>query len=427
MSNFLAVATATATLKNLLQSTIGMDEHDVQGVTVTTQRPKKEMPSPCVNIFLYQVTPNPYWRNNDLPSRNASNAKLVQRPRIALDLHYLVTFYGEESQLVPQRLLGSVMRTIHTYPVLTRKMIQNTIKMSQYQYLSTSDLANEIELVKFVPLTLNTEELSKIWSVFFQVDYALSIAYQASVVFIESDDAIAAPLPVRQPVVTVVPFNYPKISKINPPAIAYHAGAPLTIHGSSLQAGDQSSVTQVALGNNLLTPDFPLHAERLVVHLPDNARAGINAVQVRQQIDVGDHQLRPGFESNVATLIIQPVLESITFRQISNPVTGLPEIQHFDANIAPAVSVQQRAELLLNEFVPIPASNTSPPQPLTFTIPGLPRDTDSNSLIFETTGIPPGTYLVRVRVDGAESNLEIDTRQGSPTFNMPYKPTVEVL
>ena len=34
---------------------------------------------------------------------------------------------------------------------------------------------------------MNLEELSKLWSVFFQTPYALSIAYQASVVLIEPD------------------------------------------------------------------------------------------------------------------------------------------------------------------------------------------------------------------------------------------------
>ena len=49
------------------------------------------------------------------------------RPQAALDLHYLLTFYGNEAQLEPQRLLGSVVRTLHARPVLTRQQIQQTI------------------------------------------------------------------------------------------------------------------------------------------------------------------------------------------------------------------------------------------------------------------------------------------------------------
>ena len=73
------------------------------------------MPTTGVNVFLYQVTPNAAWRNADLPTRRA-NGDLIQRPQAALDLHYLLTFYGDESLLQPQRVLGSVVRTLHCGP-----------------------------------------------------------------------------------------------------------------------------------------------------------------------------------------------------------------------------------------------------------------------------------------------------------------------
>ena len=53
---------------------------------------------PRVNIFLYQVTPSAAWRNEDLPTRNSDGGR-VSRPRIGLDLHYLITFYGAEARV----------------------------------------------------------------------------------------------------------------------------------------------------------------------------------------------------------------------------------------------------------------------------------------------------------------------------------------
>jgi hypothetical protein len=50
-----------------------------------------------------------------------------------------------------------------------------------------------IERIKLTPLTLSLEDLSKLWSVFFQVPYALSIAYEASVVLIEPSTPLAVP------------------------------------------------------------------------------------------------------------------------------------------------------------------------------------------------------------------------------------------
>lgn len=392
MSNFLSVATVTATLVDLLQSTLGKQDHDVQGATVTTLRPNKTMPETCVNVFLYQATPNPHFRNADLPSRSSTGGGLVQRPRLALNLHYLITFYGDENELVPQRLLGSVTRTLHKYPVLTRQQIQHTIQSGNYPYLATSDLASDIELVKFTPMVLSLEEMSKLWSVFYMVDYSLSFAYQASVVFVESEDTFAAPLPVRKPNVTVVPFNFPAITSIDPKVIPYEVGATLTIRGTSLLAKDSDIITKVALGEMELEPDETSLVDRLTVSLPDNARAGVQTVQVRQQIDTGENQHRSGFESGIATIVIQPVvLNEVGFSSAN-------AIQQFHVTAEPTVGARQRAELLLKE-VPLDSNQV----PRTYTIAAVPRAGESNMLIFKTTGIPQGTYTVRIRIDGAES------------------------
>lgn len=202
MSNYLAIATATAALSRSLQAAIGVD---VPGAIVTTVRPdgpSSGVPDTGVNIFLYQVTPNASWRNNDLPTRRPDGT-LVQRPQVAIDLHYLLSFYGNEVDLEPQRLLGSTIRALHARPVLTLQVIQNAI--SAMGFLNNSDLAEEVESVKFTPIPLNLEELSKLWSVFFQTPYVLSVAYQASVVLISTDERPAMAQPVREPVIHVQP------------------------------------------------------------------------------------------------------------------------------------------------------------------------------------------------------------------------------
>src|SRR5215208_4441545 len=138
MSNYLAIATVTATLSRALTAAVGAD---VPGAAVTTLRPDDSTngtPDTGVNVYLYQVTPNATWRNADLPTRR-EDGQLVQRPQVALDLQYLLSFYGNEVQLEPQRLLGSVVRTLHTRPVLTRQMIRGTV--SDVIFLTNSNLA----------------------------------------------------------------------------------------------------------------------------------------------------------------------------------------------------------------------------------------------------------------------------------------------
>jgi hypothetical protein len=202
MSNYLAIATVTAALSRALQTAI---EADVPGALATTVRPDgpgSGVPETGVNIFLYQVMPNASWRNNDLPTRRPDGT-LVQRPLVAIDLHYLLSFYGNDAELEPQRLLGSTIRTLHAKPVLTRQEIQNTV--DAIGFLNDSDLAGEVELVKFMPLSLNLEELSKLWSVFFQTTYVLSVAYQASVVLISPEQRPVIAQPVREPVIHLQP------------------------------------------------------------------------------------------------------------------------------------------------------------------------------------------------------------------------------
>ena len=111
MSNYLAIATVTAALQRLLQEGI---EEDVPGATVTTVRPDNPgagSQTVGINVYLYQATPNPAWRNADLRTRRPK-ATWFKHGQAALDLHYLLTFYGNEQALEPQRLMGSAIRTL---------------------------------------------------------------------------------------------------------------------------------------------------------------------------------------------------------------------------------------------------------------------------------------------------------------------------
>ena len=211
MSNHLAIATVTATLQRILQDTV---QADVEGARVTTVRPDnvgRGIPETGVNIFLYRIAPL-NWRNQDLPGRR-STGELQKRPQIALELNYIMTCYGNEVELEPQRLLGSVVRTMHSQPILKSESIRNTLEDSSFRYLRESDLPDQVELVRFAPLGLSTEDLSKIWSIFFQTPYSLSIAYQGSVVLIESQEIPRRALPVRESRFGVAPQR-PIIKKV---------------------------------------------------------------------------------------------------------------------------------------------------------------------------------------------------------------------
>ncbi|MFI8997176.1 DUF4255 domain-containing protein [Streptomyces sp. NPDC053542] len=204
MSNALAVATVTQALALLIEHNLH-PEIDM-AVSVETRKPPADPPTdPTLTVFCYQVTHNPSMRNNDLVTR-APDGTLLKRSAAALDLHYVISAYGEETELVGQRLIGSVVRTLHEIPVLPKELIAEA---AQRPYLDGSDLAESLQKVRFTPTQMDVDETSKLWGMLHNTPYALSVVYQASLVLLDGHEKPAAAKPVRRPEVRVLPFGAP--------------------------------------------------------------------------------------------------------------------------------------------------------------------------------------------------------------------------
>ncbi|NJD75633.1 MAG: DUF4255 domain-containing protein [Candidatus Methanoperedens sp.] len=411
MSNFLAIATVTATLCRMLQA--GMI-NDVTGAGATSVRPNATdsgTPTTGVNVYLYQVTPNASLRGWDLPTRS-SGGELVQRPLVALDLHYLLTFYGEESELLPQRLLGSAVKALHAQPVLTRKMIEQTIQ--ETAYLEKSNLADAIESIKFTPIPLSLEELSKLWSIFFQTAYRLSIAYLGTVVMIESEDSPQKALPVRDRNVYVMPFRQPVIERIvskDGEEKPIFSDSTILIHGKKLR-GD---ITKVRIGGIDIQPlSGNIRDTHISMQLPPGLHAGILGVQVFHQIMMGTPPVpHKGVESAIVPFVLYP---SITD---NIDVTEYPEDgQDLTIKLKPTLGKKQRVALMMN---PLPGN-----EGISYYFTAVSRNEDSDSITIRVSNVEPGDYLVRVQVDGAQSPLIVDTNPASPTFNQYTGPKVTI-
>jgi hypothetical protein len=414
MSNFLAVATVTKTLQRILQSAVV--GADVGGGTVAMGRPDSvanNTSTTKVNLYLYQVTPNAAWRNADLPTRD-SDGQLVQRLQVALDLNYLLTFYGDEAELEPQRCLGSIARVLHAQPVLTRERIRRTIQLTGF--LSGSNLDEQVELVKFTPLPLSLDELSKLWSVFFQTPYALSVAYQGTVVLIESEEEPEAALPVLERNVYGVPLRQPVIERVvsragpDRPIVAESA---VILRGKVLRGG----VTEVRVGGMDREPiPKDVSESQIGLILPAGLRAGVQGVQVIHSLDIGapavPHRV---FESNVAAFVLHPIIKKKADGEydieVTNPQSAGNGTHSADliVKLDPQVGKDQRVmlELLSGETV-------------AHLFAAAPLAADTDKITFRITGVTAGTYLVRVRVDGAESPLDRDEN------NQPIAPTVTI-
>ncbi|MGY5124736.1 Pvc16 family protein [Streptomyces nigrescens] len=204
MSNALAVATVTQALALLIEHHLH-PEIDM-AVSVETRKPPSDPPpEPTITVFLYQVSHNPSMRNNDLVTR-ASDGTLLKRPAAALDLHFLISAYGEETELVGQRLIGSVVRTLHEIPVLPQELIEEA---AQRPYLAGSDLAESLQKVRFTPTQMDVDETSKLWGMLHNTPYSLSVVYQASLVLLDGHQKPVPAKPVQKPDVRVLPFGAP--------------------------------------------------------------------------------------------------------------------------------------------------------------------------------------------------------------------------
>lgn len=206
MSNHLAIATVTATLKTLV-SKYAIEA--VPGAHVTTSNPRVLGTGTLVrgvNIYLYLATPNATLRNEHVPTRRPDGT-LLAVPRVAMDLHYLFTFYGDEDRFEPQLLFGSVAAAFNRIPVLKPSLIREAID-NHPSLLQGSNLDQQDPHLTVNPTRLDAETLSKMWSVLYQVPYLFSVAYECGPVLVDSD-VVARPNP---PVEKVVPDTGPKSS-----------------------------------------------------------------------------------------------------------------------------------------------------------------------------------------------------------------------
>ena len=426
MSNSLAVAMVTAALRRILgEALVSVPAGGVENARVTTLRPNMladvDGDARGINIFLFEVAANGAWTGADLPTRRPDGT-LLTRPQQALNLNYLLTFSGDENALEPQRMLGVAVSTLAAQPVLSRELLLQIIARDQTDDPTTweqfSDLADQIDVVRFTLLPLNLEELSKLWSTFIQSPYRLSVTYQAAVVLLDRDLTPQPALPVLTRGVDAAAFQVPAITRVvadSAPTDPVVPGTTLRIEGQRLRG---TFTTRVRLDRvEVPVPADQVTGTRLTVRLPAGVRAGVRAVQVVHPRLVGTPPVeRAGAESNAAALIVRPV--------VTGPVTaapgGAPGVVDVTVPLDPPVGRRQRIVLTLNEHHP-PADRVG----RAYTFVGPPRDpADPETTSSDTVpvrDVVAGNYLVRVQVDGAESVLGVgsDGRYDTPRVAIP--------
>lgn len=401
MSNFRAVATVTATLQSILQAAV---QSDVPGATVTTVRPGDDnsahLPTTGLNLFLYQISQNPHRSNDDLPTRS-SDGSTVQRPVAPIELYYLMSCYGDERTFEPQRVLGSAFAFLHAQPQLTRAEIQAAIADPTRPFLAASDLADQFDLIRFTPINLTLDELSRLWSVFLQTQYVLSTTFKASTVLLERPITARSALPTRSVQLVAMPLRAPHIDAI---VAASGGGAPITagtsivVEGSDL-AGDASFVEIDGAAAAITTAAD----NAIVLPLPAEIAAGSHQLQVRQGIALGAAgAVRPAFASAFATFVVQPVITK-TAGAYDIAITNVqgtgaaPRSATVTIHASPDVGVAQIATLEMLSG-----------QQVAYRFLAQPLAAAGGQLVFAISGVTAGDYFFQLRIDGAASPLDLD-------------------
>lgn len=425
MSNHLAVATVTAALGQIAHTAA---QGAVGGVALRIGRPSAPAAGTTerkLHVYLYQVTPNAALRNVDLPTRD-SDGRLVRRPQAALDLHYLLTFYGDDQTLEPDRMLGAVARDLHARPLLTAQLIRDVV--GGRAELTGSDLDSAVDSVKFTPTQLSLDDMSRLWSVMVQTPHALSLPYLGTVVLIDALENAPATLPVlrrgeddRGVDTRIGPFPQLEAYWAGAPAAAIRRpripsypgaqlGARLIVSGSNL-GGD---VVALRFSHPELTPMQTLEvaaSERspgeLRVTLPDDAAAqdawAVGVYNVTASFDRGGTTT----VSNMLPIVLAPRVVSIAPRPAPRDVGGTVTLT---VVCRPKVLARQSAILLLADRQVAAQAHNASTDTLTFVVDAAPA---------------LNRQLVSLRIDGIDSlPFKQDDATGTFVFDDEQRVTI---
>lgn len=394
MSNYLAIAATTATLCQMLSEAFADARPELVGAEVRAGRPEANATQQFfgVNVYLFQVVPNAALRNTDLPTR-LPDGRLVDRPQAAIDLNYLLTFYGDEGRLEPQRLLGASISALHATPVMTRDRIERAISASSVyrSFLTSSDLASQVEAIRMTPITLSLEELSKLWTVFFQVAHALSIAYTASVVLIDADVRPQPAMPVRQMASRMTTRSRPTVTAVldaADPAMPIVAGKPIRIEGTGLDGSTSVVLGGVPLDITAIGPqgtwiECALDGTGL--------RAGPSTLVVQS---VGNDPTSASLDAPPVEVVVRP---TITRLRITPHHGGNGDASILHVSVDPPVGQYQPVVIQMNGIGDLSGQSTE------FT--STDRTADASSIAVPLGDLAAGSWFVRIAVSDAQSLL----------------------
>jgi hypothetical protein len=413
MSDFGAIAAVTEALRNMLSaglSKVGSNLKPAPGDVTTESLDKLVGPNqsnPALNLHLYQILPNAHWQNMDIPWK-VKPGETGHTP-LALDLRYLLT---ATKPATAQRDLGIGMRVLHDNPVIG----------------PGGKAVAPFERARISMQPLSLDDMEKLWTGV-SIPRLLSVAYEVSVVLIESEVPTRSPLPVltrgtgSPDSIAVQAELYPTIERIEigdrkfdewlrsgsrPGRTAAQIDDKIFLYGQGLAANARAVIRSLMHAQNPDHSEKRLEADGLIVNerggltvdlsLLDFAAATFPAGPCSISLEIE----RDGQHTDITNAVpfsLAPKIISIV------PGAAFTVPQDLTVQFKPPLVENQAATLIV-------ANRQVPPKP--------PHQGDT-SLVFRLEGLDPGKYPARLRIDGVDSMVvPLDTVISStdrPTFS----------
>ena len=398
-----SVAAATVALADRLHALIG---DAVPGARVTTLNPGAESlrgGDPIVNLYLFRTARNGFVSNDALPTRSAAGRALAS-PVLKLDLDYMITFFGDEVRLDPQRLLGLVVGGLSAEPYITRRELHATIASTPWLG-GGPDPELPGEDIRVASLNMPPDGMARLWSEFIHVPYQLTQLYTVTPV----------------PLVTVLPVE-----------------PVLPVRRIGLRAVPSGGVAILAVVN-AADPSLPLQGGgEMAIRLLDPAQPGL----LVEMNGVAAEGVRAGFDADGFAALLVGLTAGQAAALTAGPLAVRVIRMAGPGGVMAAASPVARTSIVpafaqppaiadgqLVATMTLPVGPESAAAALLFPrgaaqagsrrIVCLARDAASTGLAAPLAGVPAGTYLVSVEIDGVATLLDFaDGAYTGPTVDV---------
>lgn len=181
----------TASLRQLLSLNVRrlMGGVPPEDLNVTTMPPELlENPSQTLNLHLYHVAEDPFYKNAPSPGRGGMP---IARQPMPLMLYYILTPHHEVAAEFDaetlQRLMGYALKTLHDFPVIDDNLEIEPNAVEGPVRVMADGLVGGTNRIETTLRPISPEEAIAFWSAEDQATARLSAYYETRVVFLEPE------------------------------------------------------------------------------------------------------------------------------------------------------------------------------------------------------------------------------------------------